>query len=285
MHVEAIVDGTTYTITEKGITLETGYTGYLVPRIKIDTEQGPDGLIVHSNRIEQRTLDLPLCLKRTSRSAMLEHLRTLAETLLEGDFTLRFTLCGESREVRGVYLIEGPDDDGIDSLDDRDIAKMVLSFLCTDPYWYDAIVNITLVNAITSGAQILFFPFFPMALAPSSQLAQQVITNAGLQTWPVWTITGPGSDLALLNVTTGKVLSFSGLTLSAADTLVIDTRPGIKSIMLNGVTNEWAHVVVASSSLWPLEPGANDIIITMNSTTVDTSVSVFYYPRYLTLTL
>lgn len=61
------------------------------------------------------------------------------------------------------------------------------------------------------------------------------LTNSGTApTWPVFTITGPLTDPVFTNPATGDVIAYTG-TVDTGQTLVIDTSPFTRSVMLNGV--------------------------------------------------
>lgn len=283
MLIDAIVGGVTYHITSSGVTLEEGHSGYLSPEIVVDVEEGLSASLVRSNRVTSRFLQLPLSVEKPTRSEMLERVRDLIECFLPGDITLQFIAPdATTMELHGCYMQEAPKDDAIDGQDERNIAKTVFEFICVDPYWYS--ITQTSVDFQSDGSVVPFFPILPLQLMPSNVLARKTVNNPGIEVYPVWTITGPGDDLTLTNLTTGASLKFSGLNMTAMDTLVIDTRPGAKTILLNG-GNAWSYVVLATSSLWPLVHGDNDIFAGMNNSTLASKANLTYYARYASLVL
>jgi len=153
-------------------------------------------------------------------------------------------------------------------------------FRAYDVYWTS--VSPT-VNTFYAGSNPgSFFPFFPLRLSTSEIAVSVTITNAGdVETWPVWTITGPGSSINLVNQTSGLALTFSGLTLATGETLVIDSRPGQKTILKNDGTNLWPYVT-ATSSLWPLLRNTNVVRLEMSGVVTSvSSLTYSYYNRYL----
>ena len=113
----------------------------------------------------------------------------------------------------------------------------------------------------------------------STVYAQTVVTNPGdVESYPVWTIKGPGDTVRLVNQTSGKILNLGANVLAAGQTLVIDTRPGVKTILLDGVNVfNWLDVY---SSLWPLESGDNSLMLQMSNITQISKIELTYTERY-----
>lgn len=94
---------------------------------------------------------------------------------------------------------------------------------------------------------------------------QLFINNAGnTTTYPIITITGPGNFPAVINATTGYTMYFTG-ALSSADTIVIDTNPLSRTIVLNGATSVYSRLRFDVSTWWGLVAGVNDIQLTFAS--------------------
>jgi hypothetical protein len=154
-------------------------------------------------------------------------------------------------------------------------ATVILSFLACDPYWYAP----TIVSAVyTSAIQATFFPFFPLKLSSSAVFNKITVSNPGVETWPIWTITGPGENLNLHNITTDDQLALT-TSLAAGDKLIIDTRSLIKTVLKNGSINCFGDIS-DSSRLWPLADGDNDIWLELSNTNANSRVQLDYTPRY-----
>lgn len=152
-----------------------------------------------------------------------------------------------------------------------------LAFRAADPYWQDAVES-SLVATINSTAYT-WFPFLPLVLGASDVFASVTITNAGdVDAWPVITAVGPGTDLTVTNQTTGLAWKFTG-TMTAGSTLVVDTRPGRKSVRLDGF-NAFGRLS-DDSVLWPLAPGVNRISIGFASGTANSKVTFAWRNRWL----
>jgi phage-related protein len=132
-----------------------------------------------------------------------------------------------------------------------------LAFRAADPYWQDGTESS--LSASIDMTAFKWFPFLPLVLGASDVFAVATITNTGdVAAWPIVTTTGPGTDLNVTNETTGLSWHVTG-SINAGSTLVVDTRAGHKSAVLDG--NSIFSRLTADSSLWPLVPGPNRITI------------------------
>jgi hypothetical protein len=130
-----------------------------------------------------------------------------------------------------------------------------IGMVAPDPRKYGTQPKTLQVNAFDSSLIGMIVPFtvpFTLPAQPPGGIFQ--LANAGtFETRPVITITGPISGPALLNVTTGQQVSWSGLVMEAGDTLVADFGAG--QAFLNGV---FAPADL-NSSWWTLPPGVSTV--------------------------
>ncbi len=162
--------------------------------------------------------------------------------------------------------------------------KTVLVFHASDPYWYDTATN---VRTYELGDAAPFFPIFPLVLVSSTIFADATENNLGdVEAWPVWIITGPGSNIILRNQNTGKILTLN-TTLGTGETVTIDTRPAgegsntsRKTVIKNDGTNLYGSLA-AASSLWPLAKGSNSLRMEMSGANSNSSIQMSYRTRYL----
>jgi hypothetical protein len=211
-------------------------------------------------------------------------LRTLLRSLIpkfdptRGDGRIRVTSeLGDQREITCRYAGGLELAENLGSTSALQLQRAPVAFRCFLPYWTD--VSDTTVT-YTTGVVSTFFPFFPLRLSSSEVFATGSVTNTGdVQTWPVWTITGPGSGIVLRNQTTGKLMSLT-LTLGSSETLVIDTREGTKTVTKGDGSNQFS-ALSATSSLWPLLRGVNAVQVEMSGATAASRVGLAYRPRYL----
>jgi hypothetical protein len=211
-----------------------------------------------------------------------DELRRWARALdpLKGEGTLTVVV-GPWAGRQLVCVYEG----GLDELAEEWplLGLIVLGFRACDPYWQDATESNSIANINSTG--YTWFPFAgswaqqPLILGASDVFAQLSINNAGdVDAWPVITVTGPGTDLHLTTQTTSKDLLLTG-NIAAGSTVVIDTRPGRKTVTVDGV-NSFSRLT-ASSSLWPLVPGVNRVSIGFAAGTAQTSIKFAWRNRWL----
>jgi tail protein len=229
----------------------------------------------------------PLELYGASDSALRASVRTWAHRLdpVRGDGRLLITApAGDQRELVCRYA------SGLDAAveDETDLGhrlRAILRFTTEQPYWRD--VSDTAAGPWSVGTAATFFPIFPLRLSASEVFADVTVVNAGdVEAWPVWTITGPGSDPVLRNLTTGMVLSLD-TTLVGGETISVDTRPYTsavptgKTVTKNDGSSLFA-TLSATSSLWALIAGSNSVRIELSGATASSRVSLAFRQRYLT---
>lgn len=241
-----------------------------------------DGARLRSVRMDARPFSLPVWVKETSATELRLTLRELARSMnpRRGDGIIRVTTpVGDQREI-SCRVTSGLQ--GSERIDDSSTVTdqlLSLEFRAWDPYWRDT-------TDTSAGPWILgspaagFFPLFPLRLASSEVFATDTVDNLGdVEAWPVWTVTGPGSSITLKNLTTDKTLLLN-VTLLAGESVVIDTRPGAKTVIKSDGSNQYSNLS-ATSSLWSLTSGDNSVQIELGGATSATSVSMLRRHRYL----
>lgn len=250
------------------------------PAVEEDAVPGQPGGLLRAVRHNVREFVLPIHLGADTAAAVRTEIRDLVRAMdpTRGEGRLRVTAPGgDQREIRcravaGLDLNEGP----FTATPTDQIASVV--FRAHDPYWYAASLT---VSEFSSGARPNFFPFFPLRLSSSEVFADVNVDNPGdVSTWPVWEIEGPGSDIALRNLDTGKVTSLS-TTLLAGPSVTVDTRPGKKSVTHSDGSNLWPDLST-DSALWPLGPGNNALRLEMGAAGDTSVIRLRYQPAYLT---
>lgn len=93
-----------------------------------------------------------------------------------------------------------------------------------DPRKYSQQVHsVTTSAAPATGTGLVFPVTFPVTWPASPPSGQVAVTNAGnFETRPVITITGPVTSPALISLTTGQTVSWTGLVLGVGSTLTVD---------------------------------------------------------------
>lgn len=269
---------------ELALEVEWDVTGRFSPPTFFDEEgvPGQDGLRLREVRHEARNFVLPLWITGTSEADLRTKMRDLVSAMnpQRGDGKIRVTSpIGDQREIvcRAASGLEMGERLGDTSGPEVQLAAVV--FRAWEPFWQD--VSDTVSGPWTVGlAPAPFFPFFPLRLTSSEVFAAVDVTNSGdVATWPIWTITGPGSSITLQNLTTGHTLLLN-VTLSASESVTIDTSPGIKTVTKSDGSNLYPDLS-STSYLWPLQRGVNAVQISMGGATSATSVTMRRRHKYL----
>jgi hypothetical protein len=244
------------------------------------------GSLLRNLSDDPRTLTWPALFRAATPAALRTAQRAWATRMdwTEGTGTLRVTgPGGDTRELHCAVL------DGLDL--DESIAnhvgawcKTVLTFHAAWPYWQDANEQ-SLTWDI--GEPTPFFPIFPLHLTEGEVFSSQTITNVGdVDAFPQWSVFGPCTGVVLTNVTTGRVLAWSG-TLSGQESVSIDTRPpGLAAsaagkVLRQDGTNAFSGL--SAHDLWPLVPGANTVTVALIGATSDAAVTARWRANYRTV--
>jgi phage-related protein len=140
-----------------------------------------------------------------------------------------------------------------------------LNFTAFDnPYWFGDVES---PSPWTVANPRAFFPLAPDVFTLSSQqvLGGTLIVNTGdVDAYPVWTLTGPATSLTLQ---LGDRAFTVNSTLTAGQTLVIDTDPRLRTVTDGGGANRWPDVSLTDFDLWTLPPGTNAVTVTVTGGT------------------
>ncbi|MEU7863483.1 hypothetical protein [Nonomuraea sp. NPDC049141] len=265
--------------------------GFDAPPVQMNYDELPalDGAYLRHIRRQSRELFLPLFLLASDRPQLLQLKRAFLSSLdpAYGAGKLRLTEAdGTSRHIE-VYYASGAEGDEGKTLTGLHWAKYGLVLRAFDPYFYSGEAQ---AIEFTPGAlnlksffDGLFLGDFPLNSNHTLNGVSQVTVTGDVDTWPIWFIHGPCSTVSFTRRTMGvadRVFS-AALNLAPTDLVVIDTRPGMKSV-INRTTgaNFWPRLG-PSPQLWPISPGSNEVIISVADVGAETAVNLLYTPRYL----
>lgn len=173
--------------------------------------------------------------------------------------------------------------------------KVAIQLRAAEPVWYDPQLRYwAAVGGAATGASGFTVPvIMPWDQATNTFIeVQTTIDYAGSwATYPIITITGPGTGISLANITTGHVLDFPALALTAGQTVTIDLRYGYKTVVNQAGTNVISSLSDDSDlAEWHLAPapeasgGSNLLLFTVDaSATAATGVQMSYYNRFIGL--
>lgn len=258
-----------------------GRSGFgVVPR-EVVIDQHVDGASLRTIQVQPRIISYPIRVQGRTYEEYLERLRRLQAAFrhpvdpLTGrprPGKLRVLLPdGSAREISAYY--RGGLDAEEDPLDDLILKSQVfpeVEFVAPDPYWTGGVVVSPTWR--TAGGRAWFGGPLPRVLAASQVLGEvSVLIPGDAESYPVWTITGPGAPV-IRNDSTGREWRFKASEpLDTGQVVTVDTRPDVLSVedqtgtSLYGALEDWPD-------LWPLEPGVNHLTVEMVGADAHSSV-------------
>lgn len=161
------------------------------------------------------------------------------------------------------------------------IKQFQISMVAADPRIYSTVLHQQSVTSDTAGASGGFsLPLsFNISFGPAVVTGQTFVENQGnAETFPVYTITGPGTNPSVYNATTGKALSFI-YSLGAGESLIVDTLN--RTVLLNNSASRYSALDFASSTWGGLVPGINDVRLQFFSSGAGANIRVDYRDAWL----
>jgi len=269
-------DGIVVPLDEDPIYLHPEISGYLMPPFKRSERWlGSVGTLT-GLRIDARDVFLPLTVKADN---LMDALRLIARYFnpQNGVGRLRVTIGSTARELACQY-VGGLDGDGRDN--GPGWQRVGLRLRALQPYWQADVKDFVFVM----DAPMTFFqyPFFPLRISRGTIDGSVIVFNSGdVPTYPIITANGKFTSLQVNNLDTGKTLTFPTLSMVDGDNLVIDTRPSVLSVRLNG--NNAFGLLSAASSLWSIKPGQNHLQIITTETNSNSMVKISFTEQFLTV--
>lgn len=182
---------------------------------------------------------------------------------------------GTSRELGAVYT------GGLELVEqkaDLDVLEALLIFSAPAPVWTAA--TQTLRTGYTGSSSTTFFPLLGVGahLSSSESISPLSPWNAGdVAAPPVWHIHGPAERVQLRHLGSGAMLELE-TSLSATGSVDIDVEA---LTVRDGNGANLLPALVAGSELFHLEPGANQVEVTVSGLDPSTFVELSYAPRWL----
>jgi len=273
-----------------GIIMLPGATGLDAPPFELHADDSPnlDGGIFREARAVAREVMLPVYLYGIDRKTVRELKTRLVSSLnpkkgycvlkfVEGDAVPRYLRC---------YYKGGME--GSEAVDDAGFTwkKFGIQLTAYDPYFYSDSVQ---VAQWTFGDGTSFLsdtnPFFPLHLTAGVVGGSQItLENPGdIEAWPTWELVGPikgfrfeSPDGQAFGITAPEDGSD---VIPEGRTLVVDTRPGYKTLRDDQGANYWP-MLDANPVLWPIPEGKSKCTVNIVPGTVAARVRVSFQPRY-----
>lgn len=130
-------------------------------------------------------------------------------------------------------------------------ATAKVEFFCPDPRIYNDIETSSTFVANAGSLRTYNRTYNLTYSIAAAATGFTTVTQVGnYETWPVFTITGACTAPVITNVTTGQTLTFPSLTMSAGDTLTVNSD--LRTVLLNGGAAR--NLLGNTSAWWSLPP-------------------------------
>lgn len=240
-----------------------------------------NGSVLRGERVDERELFIPVLLEAddvVALDSLRESLTVFLSPLDSSELVVRVTSPGrdEWRELPVRYAggLEGDFGDGYHG----DWQKVGLKFKALDALWRGQPVTITkMVDAAYKPFLSASVEFFPVVLADSTVAGRISVDIAGAApTLPVWTVTPPGEDLLIQDLSTGARLYLDGLL---PGQVTVDMAQGRVTVASTG--ENLNDRLSLDTRFFALSPGHQEIAFSMVGASSASRLDLTYTPRYL----
>lgn len=289
-------DGTLYPLTKPWADSGPGYFTMNGPAawgstpIELVTDPYPrGGEVVRYIRAKPRRVQWPLYVGGDSHPDFVRNYRTIMKAFTKTTYRRAPGILeikrpdGTSRRISAFYEQGFEGEAGENWL----WAKPTIQLFCPDGYFYDPVPTpVDFVATIIDPGQqpaSYYDPFIIIGREPvfDNNGTTRTLINAGdIEAWPTWTITGPIGGFEAVNSTTGMRFAFD-YDVPAGVTVQITTNPAsVRSSTGLNLSRYIDWFNAAGTSLWPVSPGTNTIVISLSGPGAGASVSMNYQARF-----
>lgn len=270
---------------DTGISLIHGMTGFGIAPVELtysDRSQS-HGAVLNGVHLEKRELFIPLIMDANSileldlmRDSLVERLNPL---LGEGTLTVERIADGQRRSAQVIYQkgLDGDYGEGYNG----DWHTFGLTFVMGEAFWNGPETRVEWALASSSKPFVSnSVNFFPVIIGKSNVNGAYEVNIVGdAPAYPVWTITGPATDIRITNKVTGQKIQING-EVKAGESITIDT----KNYTLTGTSrseNELWDALSLDSTLFPLQKGKNSVVAVATGLTSASKITATYRQQYL----
>jgi hypothetical protein len=259
-----------------GIKVLAGAQGLDAPTLVAEsrTPAGWDGEVIDSIAAEAREVFLPLRIAGSTLTQLQGRKRDLLSFLnpRNGAVTLEATVPDGSRRLIDGYYLRGLDGswDVGSFFNTRQLAGITLR--CPNPFWRTA-------TPFTASWKVRADALSPLPILPLGPGAAQALGTPNVvsvpgdaETYGVWKISGPLTQVQILDNGAGRSLTFTA-DVSAGQTYTIDTRRGQQGVFAPDGSRA-RSTLNRGAQFWPLRPGTSTVTTTVTGASVGASVSV-----------
>lgn len=259
-----------------------GSTGLGVAPVTVTSDPlvGSHGSMLRNVRLTERDITIPVFLQQDTQPGLDEVRRGMEAFLSPLKPGLNLSVSREGQDYREIGVVYTGGLEGDYGADYHGVwEKRLLEFKATDALWRG--VPETISKAVAPGVKPFVsntIAFFPIILGASTVQGRVTFSVRGdAPTAPVWTITGPGRDLVIREISTGKVFKVDG---TITEPITIDMAAG--DITSAGSTRGelWSRVSLDSEMI-PMSPGTSEWEVSMVGATTASRIDVSYEPRWM----
>lgn len=256
--------------------LEIGMTGFgIAPTsVRIEDSAGDGGVWRHSKRTT-RDVDLPITILGSSEADVQEKLRRLNRLTQDtaGPTQLIATYDDATSVALELHYVGGAEGQWGDN-ENLNFARWVMSFKAPQPFWTSTSSESFSINSGVSGRGLLP-QLSKLKVSSSNSLGTIIVSSsADVNSYPIWTITGPITDFTASNGTQSFTLEG---TIPSGVTYYVDTEAG--TVTNTSGANAYG-LLGPAPKLFPIPPGFTSIEVTGADTTSETLIRCDYALRY-----
>lgn len=231
---------------------------------------GVPGSIHQFTQVDPRMIDFSLLITGKNRDEIRQKMRELTTKLSNRPLTLIVVYPeGEERQINcRLADILGRERMGEQGPGWK---KVVLSFRAFDPFWYGE-------KIVVDGAGPENAGYFP---------TEVMVKNPGdAETWPIFKLYGPITNPQVQLVDPNNDLNIyaefklTGFTIPPGRYVVVDTRPGRKTIILDDGQNLYQYLDPSINQLFSIPPGEYVVDLDGSSADSNTKIVVEFQPPY-----
>lgn len=273
------------TFPPRGYFLTEGVAGLGSVPLTFTTDPLPGGgsRVRGKPRAESRIITIPVAViggTPTEYQALDDALEdAFSQTTERGMGMLRIVRAdGTERRIMGYYQAGWDSGGG----DDWTYNVVPVQLFCPDGYFSDPVK--TSIEAKYSAGSLPYTNRYPRT-SRTRVLGKTQITNRGtVPGYPLWTITGPYTtfEAVLLNAdgTDSPVKFTMSAAIAEGDTRIIDTTPGVTSVVDGDGLPALGELTLPGSTLFPMPRGVSGIRFAATGAGPATSVLMEFYPRF-----
>jgi len=256
--------------------LEVGMTGFgIAPTaVRIEDSAGDGGVWRHTKRTT-REVDLPITILGVDEADVQAKLRRLSRLTQDksGPTQLVATYDDTTSLALELYYVGGAEGQWGDG-ENLNFARWVMSFKAPQPFWTSTSSETFTINSGVAGRGLL--PQLSKLKVSSSNALGTIIvsSSADVDSYPIWSITGPITDFTASNGTQSFTLEGA---IPAGVTYYVNTEFGT-------VTNESGanaySLLGPAPKLFPIPPGFTTIDVSGSRTNVNSLIGCNYALRF-----